>query len=80
MKAVNLAVPKRFIFSGYFGRPTYGQGQFTKGKVYEVWCIDFAEGEELMHLQTTIVVHDDRGNRVREEVTYFQEVTYEDYV
>jgi len=74
MKTIKLQTPRKFQFNGFFGKPYYGNGAFTEGKVYEVLTMRVYPYEEGIPMTTELVVEDDMGKMKTEEVTYFTEV------
>lgn len=74
MKTVKLETPRKFKFNGFFGRPTYGDGAFTVGQVYETLRMRVYPYEEGIPMPTEVVVEDDNGKMKTEEVTYFTEI------
>jgi len=65
---------RQFKFNGYHDKPYYGDGAFTKGKVYlVVGDVDYAAGRDPRDADALFV--DDNDKKNHEEIQYFTEVT-----
>jgi hypothetical protein len=79
MKIQKLESPRHFRFNGYFNKPYYGQGTFTKGEIYHTTRLRFYidHFECGMQMDPEAVFEDDNGKMTTEELKYFTEVMNE---
>lgn len=74
MKTKPLNSPRLFEFAGFFGKPYYGGGKFTVGKVYQTMTMRFGDSEDIKPALPEAVFEDDDGRMKTEELIYFKEI------